>query len=517
MLSTIRSLLLASVLAAPGAVEAAEEFDPNARAKLIAPFIGEQTVGVVHVDLTRIEIDPFFDRLATILPQLDIVAPHARTGLKNVHGAFRKAGVSRLYLVMHLADLPRQAFPFFVIAPLGEATDVEALIANFPRIGRDPVTERLDGVLFAGPRRAFERVKAAKPEARPELLSAFEAAGDTAAQILLLPPAHAPRVIEEIMPNLPEEVGGGSSTILTRGLLWASVGVDADPHISLRLVIQSRDERAATALREKWLEQVTLLSAKEEARKRLPDVDKAASLLTPTLKGDRLLLTLSDQDLGIPSLVAAAAPPLEQAHANAKRRLSANNLKHLTLAMHSHHHVRKSFPAVGNTDDQGNLLLSWRVHVLPFLEETELYKQFHLDEPWDSPHNRKLIDKMPEVYRCPASGLKQKQGLSTYRVLAGEETVFPGPEGVPLKEIKDGTSHTILAVEVDDAHAVVWTKPEGLPLDPKNPAKGLGGQFKGGFNAAFCDGSVRFIHESIDPKILYALFTRAGREVVGDY
>jgi len=360
-------------------------------------------------------------------------------------------------------------------------------------------------------------VKAAEPDSRPELLTAFEAAGDTVAQLLLLPPPHAQRVIEEIMPDLPEEIGGGSSAILTRGLLWAAVGAEVLPDISLRLVIQSRDARAATALRGKWLDLVEFLSTNEEVRRRLSGLDNVAALLSPNVEDNRLVLNLDAKGGSIGVLLATLTPPFEAARAHAERQLSTNNLKHCALAMHNYHDTYKTFPPVGNTDDQGNLLLSWRVHLLPFAEQMKLYKQFHLDEPWDSPHNRKLIEKMPEIFHCPASGLKPAQGLSTYRVVSAEGTVFPGREGVPIKEIKDGTSHTVMITEVDDAHAVVWTKPEGLPLDPENPARGLGGHFKKGFSAAFCDGSVRFISESIDPQILYALFTRAGGEVITDY
>ena len=79
-----------------------------------------------------------------------------------------------------------------------------------------------------------------------------------------------------------------------------------------------------------------------------------------------------------------------------------------------------------------------------------------------------------------------------------------------IKDITDGTSHTIMVVEVDDQHAVTWTKPDDLAFDPKDPKKGIGSLYEGGFNAAFCDGSVHFLSGSIDPKTLAALFTRAG-------
>jgi prepilin-type processing-associated H-X9-DG protein len=84
-----------------------------------------------------------------------------------------------------------------------------------------------------------------------------------------------------------------------------------------------------------------------------------------------------------------------------------------------------------------------------------------------------------------------------------------------FKQITDGASNTIMLVEVGDPHAVVWTRPDDFSFDPKDPQKGIGSLYEVGFNAAFCDGSVRFISRSIDPKTLAALFTRAGGEAVG--
>ena len=163
------------------------------------------------------------------------------------------------------------------------------------------------------------------------------------------------------------------------------------------------------------------------------------------------------------------------------------------------------------------MLLSWRVHVLPFIGQMKLYRQFHLDEPWDSEHNRKLIAEMPAIFRCPRSNHNLTDGRSTYRVVSGDRTAFPGRQGLKIKEIIDGTSNTILFVEVSDDHSVFWTKPEGLYFDPENPVKGMGGQFKDGFYAAFCDGSVRFLGNNLDPEILRLLIFRNDDQPIPAY
>jgi hypothetical protein len=514
MRTIFRGTLFATLAAVTSVALAGEEFDPAARAAAVAPFIDEQTVAVVHVDLARIEIDPLVDKFLELVPEAAGDMAESRAEIRQGHARILQAGAGNLYVVVSLADLPRWG-PFCVI-PNATELSPDALLAAFPG-GKNTSVEPLKGSMLMGPLQTLERVKTLKPDPRPELAEAFQAAGDTAAQLLVLPPKDTRRVVEEMTPELPKEVGGGPSTILTRGLLWAAVGADAPPKTSLRVVIQSEDHQAAAALRGKWLELVRFLSTYEEARRRLRDFEKATSLMTPNVEGDRLVLTLRESDGSINALFGALTPPIEQARARAQRSQSTNNLKQLALAMHNHHDTHKSFPAVGNADASGKLLLSWRVHILPYVEQQKLYEQFHLDEPWDSEHNRRLIEQMPETFRCPASKLKQEQGLSTYRVVSGEGTVFPGREGIPIKEIRDGTSNTIMIVEVDDQNAVIWTKPEGLPFDPKNPAKGLGGQFEGGFDTAFCDGSVHFISKNIPPETLRLLLLRSDGKPVSNF
>jgi hypothetical protein len=239
--------------------------------------------------------------------------------------------------------------------------------------------------------------------------------------------------------------------------------------------------------------------------------------------------TISHQTLPSANLAAAAPlgvalllPAVQAAREAARRAESANNLKRIGLAMHNFHDAHRHFPAAYNADKQGKPLLSWRVHLLPFLEQAPLYNQFHLDEPWDSEHNRKLIAQMPAVYRSPNS--REEAGKTNYVGIRGEDMVFVAPKGkgpqgtrwagTSMRDILDGTSNTILVVEASDAEAVIWTKPEDFEPDEQNPLRGLVGLRPNGFQALFCDGSVRFIAESVDRDVLRALFTRADGQAV---
>jgi uncharacterized protein (TIGR03067 family)/prepilin-type processing-associated H-X9-DG protein len=207
-------------------------------------------------------------------------------------------------------------------------------------------------------------------------------------------------------------------------------------------------------------------------------------------------------------------PPAEKTQEAALPALeSANNLKQIALAMHAFHDIYKRIPGQAIYSKDGKPLLSWRVAILPFIEQVDLYQQFKLDEPWDSDHNKKLIAKMPKIYVLP--GLKDKSdGRTSYVVVAGPNTAFPGP-GIKktLVSITDGTSNTAFVFEGKES--VIWTKPDDLEL-PKDATKApmVGGHYKGGMNVAFFDGSVHWLRTDLDAATLRAIITPAGNEAV---
>lgn len=192
-----------------------------------------------------------------------------------------------------------------------------------------------------------------------------------------------------------------------------------------------------------------------------------------------------------------------------------NNLKQIALAFHNYVSENGRFPPAASTDKDGKALLSWRVHLLPFLGQAPLYKQFHLDEPWDSEHNKPLADHIPAVYVSPAHRDLAKEGKTVYLVPTGKGTMFDSKEGVTFREIRDGESQTILAVEAHRDAAVIWTKPSDLDVDFKNPMKNLKSAFADGFYVAMADGSARQFKDTLNADVLAALFTRAGAESIG--
>ena len=262
----IACLLGVLLCSATAAAQGPAKFSGKARAEKIARFVDEQTIGIVHVDLSRLDFDQLLKHAAELAPGgerfLTPAIEHARPMAKHLV----ESGVKEVYLVVSLADLPQP--PLFVF-PLAEGANTKSL-ENWHGELHVEAIERLGSAVVAGGKLALERVKKQPAAGRPEIARAFEAAGDTAAQILWLPTADNRRVVEELLPTLPAEIGGGSSRVLTRGAMWASVGIDLSPRPAVRLTIQSQDAEAAAAFRDKWLAMLQLVGRDARVAKAVP-------------------------------------------------------------------------------------------------------------------------------------------------------------------------------------------------------------------------------------------------------
>ena len=227
---------------------------------------------------------------------------------------------------------------------------------------------------------------------------------------------------------------------------------------------------------------------------------------------------------------------LLRARTDDDKREAVAKLRRIGLALHSAHDAYQTFPA-GVVGPKGQLGLSWRVALLPYLDELALYKELKLDEPWDSEHNKKLLTKMPKVFEAP--GTIVGNGKTYLRSFSGPQGFLSGPPAAPkgaptfspwagqppgsygrgrqIVSIADGTSNTLMVAEA--AEPVEWTKPEDLPFSdqpggPSGLLPKLGGLFEGGFHGLMCDGEVRFYSAALNEGKLRALITVAGGEMI---
>ena len=214
---------------------------------------------------------------------------------------------------------------------------------------------------------------------------------------------------------------------------------------------------------------------------------------------------------GIDRVIQLLKPALIDAKAWAKEMQQRNTFRQLGLAFHNFHDAMARLPGAGRNRQEGPFGLSWRVHLLPYLEHVHLYNQFKFDEPWDSDHNKKLIEKMPEIFKSPGV---DDAGKTTVHVFTGPGAPFAGDKTPGLREFTDGTSVTILAVLAGPETADVWTKPGGLDFDPEDPIKSLGTISGKTVLAVFADGAVRQLDKEIDATILRRWIQIADNEPV---
>jgi prepilin-type processing-associated H-X9-DG protein len=152
------------------------------------------------------------------------------------------------------------------------------------------------------------------------------------------------------------------------------------------------------------------------------------------------------------------------------------------------------------------------VMILPYIEQNELYQAYRFDEPWDGPNNSKLLAKMPRIYRHPDVAADSTE--SNYAILVGDETIFPPTKAPKIAEVTDGTSNTIMVVE--SKKSIPWTKPEDIEYAKDKPIPSMGGFSESGFNAAFADGSVRFLIKTFPETLLRAMVTARAGEIVSN-
>ena len=221
-----------------------------------------------------------------------------------------------------------------------------------------------------------------------------------------------------------------------------------------------------------------------------------------------------------PTLPSPPGPGPHLQYNTASAQKSKNNLLQIGLALHNVHDSYGAFP-LGVADATGKVGLSWRVAILPFIEQDTLYKQFRLNEPWNSEHNKKLITQMPKLFAPPGV---DTNGYTYYRSFSGQGAFLPpaGRPGQPgqvvpglrITAISDGTANTIAVAEANEP--AIWTKPDDLPFSPGKPPKLGDGVFADGFHAVFCDGSVRYIKSgNLDTTTLSNLIqTNDGNPVI---
>ncbi len=199
-----------------------------------------------------------------------------------------------------------------------------------------------------------------------------------------------------------------------------------------------------------------------------------------------------------------------------RRSQCKNNLKQIGLALHNYHDKYQAFPPAYTVDASGKPLHSWRTLILPYLDQQALYDKIDFSKPWDDPANAEVFKTCPDFYRCPSTTGPSDQ--ATYLAIAGPEGCLSTTHPRPISEITDGTSNTLMVVEVPVANALPWMSPQDAD---EQLLLSFGEQTQwhhtGGLHGVLADGSVYFLRGTLEPATWKGLCTVAGHELPGEF
>jgi len=536
-----------------------------------APLISENCVAFVHVDFSKIDIDTVkavlqktgedflkelgFDdesftatarELAIELEKLDVIArPYWETITKEL-------GITEVAMIFDLGFFEMSTGPAILAIPWKNKTDaqLETLYAliQAPEGGFIEV----DGFLIPGDtwfaEEITEWVKSITPApADSAIYEALKSVADADIKIALALPEQLRAMARSgagLPPDMPQEVRGLLMFAAQR-VQWASTGFSFSDFWSdeprgnsdVLLTVKTARPTDAVMLRSMMEQLIEFGVNSAQFAMNMADLDFQVPplafsfakgflrTLLPEVEGDKLLFSAKGGMMSSQATVATVGvgialllPAVQAAREAARRMQCTNQIKQIVLALHTYHDAHNAFPPLYTVDANGNPLHSWRVLILPFMEQTALYQQIRLNEPWDSPYNRQFHDVRVFGFSCPSN----PTGGCVYAGIAGEvfvpATAAGRVTGVGLGAISDGTSNTLAIVEVREGFN--WMDPtkdvtlDELVNDFGGRGVRVGSYHSGGMNVGMCDGSVRFITETIDRALLRALGTKAGGEAV---
>ncbi|MFV1967624.1 MAG: DUF1559 domain-containing protein [Pirellulaceae bacterium] len=221
--------------------------------------------------------------------------------------------------------------------------------------------------------------------------------------------------------------------------------------------------------------------------------------------------------ISVVALMTFAFPGAQAIRSVRQRSACDRNLQRIGKALAAYHDEQGQFPPAHVTDANGQPMHSWRVLILPYLDEEGLYKRYDFNQPWNSPQNASLTMQMPEVFACPGDPEAKLVGETSYMVIVGRDTMFPGASSRGLSDLQDDPATTILVAETPVA-GITWLEPKDLSAVRMQFAintgfaREIGGYHRGGVNALMADGKVPFIPDTTPEEYVQAMTTIDRKE-----
>ena len=453
---------------------------------------------VAWLDISKVEVE---ETLAFMQEQGMIrTDPKMSQQVAAMQDALKQLGVTRVYYASNLNDLPEMRGRLIVPSSNPQATQL--LLGSLAQgLGGSAALEfKTEGEITVGtPAGSVQGTGNGEPEA--ELLASLQANESDHGVVFATPPQVSMTLLGILRSSVAGENVSEMARMATVLAELRSLSLEATiPPSSFELCVKNKSAAAAGNLAEYLNEQV---------EKKIP---KLAADLSWSSDGMNTVLSANSAEATAKRLAAA------KRLFSVRSGVTANSMKQIALAMHNYAAANNHLPPQCIVDKDGNRLLSWRVLILPYLDQKNLYKQFHLNEPWDSEHNLKVAATVPFPY-ASAENLTQKVNgvsLPLTQMVAPltKDSAFGRPGGpMRFRNFMDGTSNTIWFVETTPQNAVPWTKPVDLPIDTAKPTKSIAGD-NDGFFYSRVDGSVGYVSSETSDKVINALITIDGGEVI---
>lgn len=459
---------------------------PLASASDIDRYLESTTVVVAQIDVSKLKLSAILDFIRAKSPA--VISNQARTGFELVAGgvlqSLRDVGVTRVYATLSTLEFTNGQIAIIVPTQNPEqlVERLEAITQMLPGSLGYEVHSGRDAVLVAT-QPVWTRLAQAPSAHRPELSQAIERIAGEPASLAFNIRDDLRNSVVDVFPNqlppwLPVRF---SPKQLMEDIVSVQLTLAPSPELQINLTATCRDTAAA---------QRTAVVGTELLKQFQIETTE------PRMSENNATVTASKEQLEklIDSLVRQIAE-IEQ----------GNKLKQVSLALHAFESSYRHLPPRMTVSEQGKPLLSWRVFLLPYLGETALYQEFHLDEPWDSPHNRKLVERMPQVYRSlqyqdlPPGHTLVQMPLLPGSVWSGNDNRF-----LSFKDFTFSTSETVCFVVAPPEKATIWTKPDDLTLRPESLVEDLFGH-RQTCDVAMFDGAVLELPRTTDAAKLKVL------------
>ena len=479
----------------------------NAQSKELNP-IDTNTVGYIEFKLDRLDLDQDLKQVEELFSFTSF--PSIEGNVLELLKTCKSSGLPTVRMYVSLEDIAsREGGPFWLIP----VDDEEASkVKNKLELITEQTVLLTKGAIVVANYPVLNRLMGSGRSFRTSDDELITFQGKGMINLVIVPSKDHRKVIREMFPKLDDPFKAMTGPLVADGMKSVVVELNSTQPWNLKLVVTGENEDANRQIGEFVS---AAIGAIQNDWLKLPfEVDEkfkqGLNAFKPNQEGSQFSITIDDTNAKF--FMDVVKPTVNKARVTREQTEALMHARDIVLAMHNYADANKRLPPTAIKDEDGKPLLSWRVAILPYMNQRNLYKQFRLDEPWDSPHNRKAATLVPVQYLSRVPG--DPEGSRTQWVMPSGENVVGRPDGIQFRDFTDGTSNTIMLVRSTPEAAVLWTKPDDLNIDLSSPAKGIFSEEQTSTIIVLADSYARWISNKTDKRSLRALFTVDGGEIV---